>query len=44
MTKHHYAYRPYPIVPKDLRDNDWRYQLMELSEDALLKEVTAMPR
>lgn len=44
MKKHYYAHRPYPIVPAEQRHHDWRYQLMELSEDALLEKVNAMPR
>lgn len=44
MKKHYYARRPYPIVAEEKRVNDWRYQLMELSEDALLEKVKAMPR
>lgn len=44
MQRHYYAHNPYPIVPEQQRLNDWRYQLMELSEDALLKKVNAMPR
>ncbi|RZF62208.1 hypothetical protein [Sphingobacterium corticibacterium] len=44
MKRHLYAHSPYPIVPEEQRTNDWRYQLMELSEDALLKKVNAMPR
>src|SRR5690606_37191882 len=44
MTKHYYAQCPYPMVPEDQRDHDWRSQLMELSEDALLEKVNAMPR
>jgi len=44
MQRHYYAHNPYPIVPEEQRLTDWRYQLMELSEDALLKEVNAMPR
>jgi len=44
MTKYYYAHRPYPIVPEEQRFKDWRYQLMDLPEDALLKEVKAMPR
>lgn len=44
MTKHYYARRPHPMVPEDQRDDDWRYQLMVLPEDALLKKVNAMLR
>ncbi|PRD56023.1 hypothetical protein [Sphingobacterium gobiense] len=44
MKKNYYAHRPYPIVPEEQRHHDWRYQLMELSEDALLEKVNAMPR
>lgn len=44
MKKYYYAHRPYPIVPEEQRHHDWRYQLMELSEDTLLKELKAMPR
>lgn len=44
MTKYYYAHCPYPIVPEKQRFKDWRYQLMDLPEDALLKEVKAMPR
>lgn len=45
MKKHYYAHRTHPIVlPEERRLHDWRYQLMELSEDALLEKVNAMPR
>lgn len=44
MTKHYYAHTPYPIVPEEQRLDDWRYQLMELSEDLLLREIDTMPR
>lgn len=44
MTRHYYVHRPHPIIPEEQRANDWRYQLMELSEDALLENVQAMAR
>ncbi|MBD1435175.1 hypothetical protein H8B06_20315 [Sphingobacterium sp. DN00404] len=44
MKKYYYARRPYPIVYEEKRVNDWRYQLMDLPEDALLEKVNAMLR
>lgn len=44
MKRQLYVHNPYPIVPEEQRINDWRYQLMNLPEDVLLKEVNAMPR
>src|SRR5690606_11001288 len=44
FQKHYYAHHPYPIVREEDRASDWRYQLMELPEDALLEMVNAMPR
>lgn len=41
---HLYARIPYPIVPESDRVADWRYQLMELSSDALLDRISSLSR
>lgn len=44
IQRHYYSRQPYPIVPETERPFDWRYQLMDLSKDELLKKVQSMTR
>lgn len=42
--RYYRAAQPYPIVPEHERADDWRYQLMELSGEKLIKKLKYMPR
>ena len=44
LSKNHHAHRPYPIIPNQLHTQDWRYQLMDLSQETLLEKIKDMPR